>query len=186
VLQNGFLSVSGTIALETFFDYFTYGTSTTRLQTDAQINNLAVSAGTSIAWFSDASVTNPGFIICGSTARPTTAPTARPSTAPTARPSTAPTARPTAAPVAILTAAPNNAGASSNSGGSSSGSNLLLYIVVVVLVGVLVIVGILVWAKKSKGGGAAPQDNRSAFNNPLCQFSACTPNPALPWCVLCA
>jgi hypothetical protein len=157
VLQNGVLTVPGTIALETFYDYFTIGTSTPRLQTNAQINNLPVTAGTSIAWVSDASVNNAGFTICGS--RTTTAPSV-PAMLPTTR------APNTLSPVPpIITSSPVTAGAAGGSGSSSGGTNLILYIVIIIIVAALVLVGLVLWAKK-KGGGAPPEA-RAAFNNPM-------------------
>jgi hypothetical protein len=84
VLRNGFLSVVGTFDIGLNYDYFTVGTSTTRLQTPAQLNNRAVVAGTPLNWRSDGSVTNDGFTICASsTPAPTLAPTAAPTHAPT-------------------------------------------------------------------------------------------------------
>lgn len=58
------LSVNGTLALQQNLDYFTIGTSTARLDTNAELNGIGLSPGSSIIWRSSATGTAAGYTIC--------------------------------------------------------------------------------------------------------------------------
>jgi hypothetical protein len=163
VLRNAFLATVGTFDVEQNFDYFTIGTSTTRLQTSAVINSTTVMAGSTLNWRSDGSVTNSGFTICA-----TAAPTMSPTRAPTAATAAPITSAPVLAPI---TSAPVDAGASGSSGGSDDGTSLILYIIIAVVATMLLVVGLVVWAKKDNSTASAAADTRTAaaFDNPLCK-----------------
>ena len=63
-LRSGFLTVAGTIRLETCCDYFTVFGTTTRRNTAALLSGVAITAGSNMTWSSDFSVTYLPWTLC--------------------------------------------------------------------------------------------------------------------------
>lgn len=76
VLRSGFLFVNGSYDIErgiescsvggTCYDYFTMTGSSTRFTTSSSLEGIVLTAGTTINWLSDSSVTRDGWTLCGS------------------------------------------------------------------------------------------------------------------------
>ena len=70
VLRNSVVSVSGTFSVESYFDYFTIGTSSTRVYTASSLQDRVVLAGTTVRWLSDNSATRVGWTLCATVSLP--------------------------------------------------------------------------------------------------------------------
>ena len=64
VLRNSVLSVSGNYEVESYFDYFTFGTSSARVDSASSLQGRVVLAGSTIRWQSDGSDTRDGWTLC--------------------------------------------------------------------------------------------------------------------------
>lgn len=77
ILRTGTMYVVGNLSLETCCDYFTISGDSTPRNTMATLNGVAITAGQTLSWQSDFSITNGGYTLCASaTAQPTPAPPA--------------------------------------------------------------------------------------------------------------
>jgi hypothetical protein len=70
VLRSGYLTVQGSFTVEENYDYFTINASSTRLDTAAALENIAIFEGTTISWLSDNSGIEDGWMLCGSVRTP--------------------------------------------------------------------------------------------------------------------